>query len=816
MIKVTNLNKTYDRRSGNANHVLKNVSFTLPDTGFVCILGQSGCGKTSLLNAVGGLDHFDSGSIQTEHITVSRSGTALFEAERNRSFGYIFQNYYLLSNHSVGYNVYLGLHSLKLSHREKLKRVRDALAAVDMERYIRRQVSELSGGQQQRIAIARALARRPRVIFADEPTGNLDEANTMNICTLLRKISKHSLVVMVTHEERIADFFADRIIKLDGGVVCSDSADWTRSRLELSGGDTLYAGDYTEQRLGGEGIALRLLTAKDAAPVNLSVVALKDRIVIKLDDSRAVTCTTFSEAPALAEGKTPTVTLQSVEQQEDIPLLSGGEDICTRAGRGIPFRMLWREAVSLLWGKRMRQLGSWLFLMVLTVLTVLTVSDYITVSSVDPHEFIRTDAHMLELRMERGRAVDAQTLGLTELVQSYADYYTASNEDIVIVPHVHTTAKLGTEIFAQLREQTISFGNFSYVPLQFLDESTLILGRAPEHPNEIVVDRWVLDAVLQEDGILQNSIADISFFLDRELIYPKETYTATIVGICDSGQAAVYMELSALASIGVGGSDVMTLSQLQAMYPGAYDHIKLGEDECLYIRPNDADTRSAGNTVTVNKSLQYRIVEVLDISSYATFVVADGELPTVIRAMLTQRFHLYCPDKAAVRDFLAQPMPAELADMLQVEVVDAYTDAWSEYEQASSLRASARTIVTVTVMALAMVMLFLLRRSQVQERMDMLAVYRLLGIPKGKLVTVFTLESLLQSIIAALPCTLVTWLVLHLLRNVEDLGFAMLLPLSAALTVWATITLYHLAVTLLPLLHLLRLPPARIASKYDF
>ena len=93
MIKVTDLNKTYDRHSGNANHVLKNVSFTLPDTGFVCILGQSGCGKTSLLNAVGGLDHFDSGSIQTEHITVSRSGTALFEAERNRSFGYIFQNY---------------------------------------------------------------------------------------------------------------------------------------------------------------------------------------------------------------------------------------------------------------------------------------------------------------------------------------------------------------------------------------------------------------------------------------------------------------------------------------------------------------------------------------------------------------------------------------------------------------------------------------------------------------------------------------------------------------------------------------------------
>ena len=816
MIKVTNLNKTYDRRSSNANHVLKDVSFTLPDTGFVCILGQSGCGKTSLLNAVGGLDHFDSGSIQTGKTTVTRSGTALYEAERNRSFGYIFQNYYLLQSHSVGYNVYLGLHSLKLSHREKLKRVRSALAAVDMERYIRRQVSELSGGQQQRVAIARALARRPRVIFADEPTGNLDEANTMNICTLLRKISKNSLVVMVTHEQRIANFFADRIITLEDGAVCSDSADWARTGIELAGGDTLYAGDYRERKLSSEGISLRLLTAEGAAPVNLSVVALKDRIVIKLDDSRAVTCGSGTEPPVLVEGKTPTVTLQSVEEQEVIPLFDGSEDLCGKAGRGIPFKMLLRESGTLLWGKGLRQLGSWLFLMVLTVLTVLTVSDYITVSSVDPHEFIRTDAHMLELRMERGRAVDAQTLGLTELIQDYADYYGASCEDIVIVPHVHTAAKLGTEIFAQLREQTISLGNFSYVPMEYLDESSLILGRLPENPGEIVVDRWVLDAVLAEDGILQNSIADISFFLDQELTYPKETYTATIVGICDSGQAAVYMELSALASIGVGGNDVMTLSQLQAMYPGKYDHVSLGADECLYIPQNDADTRLAGSSVTVNKSLQYRIVEVLDIQSYATFVVADEQISTIIRAMLTQRFHLYCPDKAAVKDFLAQPMPEELTDMLRVEVVDAYADSWTEYEQASSLRADARTIVTVTVMALAMVMLFLLRRSQVQERMDMLAVYRLLGIPKGKLVAVFAMESLLQSVIAALPCTLATWLVLQLLRGVEDLGFSMLLPFSAAFTVWAAIALYHLAVTLLPLLNLLRLPPARIASKYDF
>ena len=173
MIQVKKLNKTYDRGHRHANHVLHDISLELPKTGFVCILGPSGCGKTSLLNAIGGLDRFDNGVLSTEDVAVSRYGTAMYEAERNRSFGYIFQNYYLLMEHTVAYNVYLGMHSLDLPHREKLKRVRQALEAVEMGQYLRRTVGELSGGQQQRVAIARALARKPRVIFADEPTGNL-------------------------------------------------------------------------------------------------------------------------------------------------------------------------------------------------------------------------------------------------------------------------------------------------------------------------------------------------------------------------------------------------------------------------------------------------------------------------------------------------------------------------------------------------------------------------------------------------------------------------------------------------------------------
>ena len=149
-------------------------------------------------------------------------------------------------DHSVGYNVYLGLHNLDLTHSQKLHRVKEALKEVKMDRYIRRTVGELSGGQQQRVAIARALARRPKVIFADEPTGNLDEENTIKICSLLRQISRRSLVVMVTHEQRLANFFADRIITMSDGVILSDITEWERQSLQVEQGKTVYAGDYEE------------------------------------------------------------------------------------------------------------------------------------------------------------------------------------------------------------------------------------------------------------------------------------------------------------------------------------------------------------------------------------------------------------------------------------------------------------------------------------------------------------------------------------------------------------------------------------------
>ncbi len=818
MIRVEKLNKTYDRRRRNQNHVLKDVSFELPETGFVCILGPSGCGKTSLLNAIGGLDRFDNGTITSGEVTVDRYGRREFEAQRNRNFGYIFQNYYLLPEHSVAYNIYLGLHSLKLSHREKLARIRSALKAVDMSRYIRRKVGELSGGQQQRIAIARALARQPRVIFADEPTGNLDEANTMNICTLLRQISRHSLVIMVTHEERIASFFADRIIRLDDGRIAQDAEDWHRDGMTVSNDKEIYAGDCAEQTVDGEHISLRFLQEEGAAKVELTVVALKDRIVIKLADNRAVTCTDVQETPVIKEGCRPTMTLETVDRTEEVPLITEADAPQTRAGHGISLGMMLREAAHMLRGGGAKRIGMRLFLILLTVLTMWTACDYITVSSVDPEDFIQTDSHILEVRLKRGGGAGLEYVGLDDLYKAYTAFVAQAPQDFYFLPAPISSVSYSAQLVFQMGEVSDYLEGFSYAPVAELEESTLICGRMPQKAGEVVVDRWVLQKLIEKDSITKNAMKDVSFFLDQQLRFERCAYSVTVVGICDSGEPAIYLTTTDMVNTATVTRSLIALSDFKGAHPGEYDDLALSETECLV---NAAAAGNSYNTL-VGKAFDFRggfswtIRDTVSTADAGVVIVADSEAKRYLQSLCNSRFYLYCSDKAAMKEYLKTQVSEELSNQLIIDVTDEYSDAYDAYMEASRVKVNARTVVTATVMLLSMVMLYLLCRSQARERIGMMAVYRLLGIPGRKLRLIFLLEAVLVSLRTALPTAVVCWIAVAVLGDVPQIALALILPWQAALAVYGCILGYHVLVALLPLGRLLRLPPAQLAAKYDY
>lgn len=221
MIILDKINKYY-YSGGDKIHAVKDLSAVFPDTGLVFILGPSGSGKSTLLNMLGGLDNPDSGDIWIENKKLSSLSKAEKTAYLNSYLGFVFQEYNILKDLSLKENITLALEIQKHSRKEINKRFREIIDAVELNGLEKRKVNQLSGGQKQRIAIARALIKQPKMIIADEPTGNLDSETSKNIFTLFKELSKNLLIIIVSHDEESAEIFADQIIRMDVGGVDED------------------------------------------------------------------------------------------------------------------------------------------------------------------------------------------------------------------------------------------------------------------------------------------------------------------------------------------------------------------------------------------------------------------------------------------------------------------------------------------------------------------------------------------------------------------------------------------------------------------
>ena len=217
MIRLKNVCKTYKSKKGTNTQVLKYISINFPEKGIVCITGKSGSGKSTLLNVIGGLDKYDSGDIIIEGKSTKKFTEKNFDDYRNTYIGFIFQEFNLLEEYSIGDNIKL---SLKLQNKKVNKEeIEQVLNKVGLENIQNRKVNELSGGQKQRVSIARALIKNPKVILADEPTGNLDSNTSRQIWDILKDLSKDRLVIIVTHDIESSNKYADYEIKIKDGEI---------------------------------------------------------------------------------------------------------------------------------------------------------------------------------------------------------------------------------------------------------------------------------------------------------------------------------------------------------------------------------------------------------------------------------------------------------------------------------------------------------------------------------------------------------------------------------------------------------------------
>lgn len=204
-------------------HALKGINLNFRENEFVSILGQSGCGKTTLLNIIGGLDQYTSGDLIIDGKSTKNFNDRDWDTYRNHSIGFIFQSYNLISHQTVLSNVELALTLSGVSKEERRKRAIEALEKVGLGDQLNKRPNQMSGGQMQRVAIARALVNNPEILLADEPTGALDSATSVQIMDLLKEIAKDRLVIMVTHNPELAEQYSTRLIRLKDGQILDDS-----------------------------------------------------------------------------------------------------------------------------------------------------------------------------------------------------------------------------------------------------------------------------------------------------------------------------------------------------------------------------------------------------------------------------------------------------------------------------------------------------------------------------------------------------------------------------------------------------------------
>ena len=244
MIRLEHVNKYFNKGKKNEIHVINDLNLKLNNNGLVCLLGPSGCGKTTILNAVGGLDKVRNGKIYIDDERITKRSIKKIDKIRNLKIGYIFQDYKLIDNLSVFDNVALVLKMIGIKDKDEIKkRVDYVLETLNIYRYRYRLASMLSGGERQRVAIARAIVKDPDIILADEPTGNLDSKNSLEIMNIIKCISKKRLVILVTHEVNLAKFYADRIIELEDGKVIKDYENQTKDFLDYRLENNIYLKD---------------------------------------------------------------------------------------------------------------------------------------------------------------------------------------------------------------------------------------------------------------------------------------------------------------------------------------------------------------------------------------------------------------------------------------------------------------------------------------------------------------------------------------------------------------------------------------------
>ncbi len=812
MIEIKNLNKYYNKGKKSEQHVLNGINLELGSTGLVCILGESGSGKTTLLNTIGGLDTFSDGSIKVEGIEFTKYDPKRMEPIRNDRFDYIFQNYYLLPDYSVAYNVKLALNRFKLTEQEKEERADYVLNMLGMGKFKKKLVSKLSGGQRQRVSIARALVKSPDIILADEPTGNLDEENTLRTMSILKSISKECLVILVTHEKRIAKFFGDRIIEICDGKIVRDAANHAGSAYERSDDSNIYLKEMDCKNLESDFADFKVYYDKGQAPEKISLnLAWKDgKIYIQNNMGCDILLEGQENGVQMLDEERPTFDMDEIEK-----VSYNLEKPASKGTAHLSAKEIWRMAVENIHLMGKKQAFIIVILLVTAVLLSVSTAEFVNTVSVDEQAIIETDSHYVQLKMAKVtsfRAIEQRADTLEFIRENMKD---DSHGDVFFTPDANLyLVGFG---FIQMKELTQSVKGYSFVPVSKLKEENLVAGKMPGGRNEIVIDRNIINKLKKSIGVTASLYKTEQDYLDKSFKVSGSRETLKIVGISDTEQPAIYCRQNILVGLDVKGDSIADAKELKEACPEECKDIQIADDE-MYVRKSlfDAMDMKLGMEERMGDGIDmvYKIAGTFPDSAGADFAFSEKGCRDMRDCMICERAacKIYTQDKKASMEFFGKAAKKYM-NSFKLEQSSPYDDELKAYKKEHSINVDAKKLITLVIVAISLLMVYFMIKSNAMSRIGELTVYRLLGISKSSILKAYILEMALMTCYTSVPAVLVTSVVIKFVSSVPSLGIAMIFPWWSVLILLIGIFLVHTIISILPIYGILSKPPATLAVK---
>lgn len=811
MIKITNLHKYYNKGKKNEQHVLNDVSLEFERTGLVCILGESGSGKTTLLNTMGGLDTFSGGSIQINDTVLTKYDPKVMEPVRNDHFDYIFQNYYLLKDYSVAYNIKLALNRYNISDEEKEERVDYVLNTLGMSKYKKKLVSKLSGGQQQRVSIARALVKSPDVIFADEPTGNLDEENTIRTMSILKNISKECLVILVTHEKRIAHFFADRIIEVCDGRVVRDEINTGSNSYERSDDSNIYLKEMTAETLENEHGSFCIYSEKESVPekIKLTLAWKNGKLYIQNNMPFDILMEGVENGVRMLDEERPKLDMNDIDEfSYELPTLE------SKGKSHLPPKEIVRmaiENIQLMGKKQAFVIG---ILLVTAVLLSITLAEFINTVTLDESAIVASDTHYVQLDFTKqsSRLSNDEHWEVMNFVRENLTDDTYGKVFYVPPCNVNLTG----QGYAQMDNLTQSITNYSFTSIENLSEEQLIYGRMPKKRYEVVMDKQMIEHLAATNGSVSSLHDSAESYLGMRMTSATSSADLIVVGISDTKQTCLYIAQSILIGMNTKGYEIASIPELQAEIPDKYKDLALDTDELLMreglynaLGGKDEEVIIGDDTDHV-----YKIKGTFPDTFAADYVLSDEGCENIRNLMIFENTTclIYSDDPDASLKKLEQ-LAGDYAHAFRLDLSIPAKDQIAAYKEAHSVNVGAKQLITAAIVIISLIMMYFTIKSNAVSRSEELTVYRLIGISRSSILKAYMLEMFIMTSYTSLPAVLITSGVIRFISSIPSLEISLIFPWWSILLLLAGIYAVHILISILPVYGILSKPPATLAIK---